>query len=140
MTRDLAQVLDDYLAAWNEPDGGARERLLSAYVTDGVVMAPGYAPEAPLVRGRAALAAEIGAMIARRPAGRGFQLGRIGEVSAHHGWARFSWRVVDPDGVMLIVGGMEIAGLDVVRVADDGRLDEIIVFVGDAWGSAKPLT
>ena len=132
MTRDLAQVLDDYLAAWNEPDGGARERLLWACVTDGVVMAPGYAPEAPLVRGREALAAEIGTMIARRPAGRGFLLKRVGEVSAHHGWVRFRWRVVDADAGVLTVGGMEIAGLDVVRVADDGRLDVIVVFVGDA--------
>jgi hypothetical protein len=71
-------------------------------------------------------------MIARRPAGQGFRLTRTGEVGAHHGWAQFRWRVVDPDAAVLTVGGTEIAGLDVVRVADDGRLDQIIVFVGDA--------
>ena len=37
----------------------------------------------------------IGTMIARRPVGRGFHLTRMGEVGAHHGWARFAWRVVD---------------------------------------------
>jgi hypothetical protein len=132
MTPDLARALHDYVEAWNEPDAGARDRLLSVCVTDGVVMVPGYAAQAPPIRGREALAAEIGAMIARRPVGRGFRLTRTGEVGAHHGWARFGWRVVDADGVALIVGGTEIAGLDVVRVADDGRLDEIIVFVGDA--------
>jgi hypothetical protein len=139
MTRGLAQVLDDYVAAWNEPDADARERLLAACVTDAVVMAPGYAPEAPVISGREALSAEIGTMIARRPAGRGFRLARIGELSAHHGWARFGWRVVDADGAVLTVGGAQIAGLDVVRAADDGRLDQMIVFFGDAQNSAESL-
>ena len=80
MTRDLAQVLGEYVAAWNEPDADARERLLDGCVADGVVMAPGYAPEAPLIRGREALSDEIGTMIARRPVGRGFHLTRTGEV------------------------------------------------------------
>ncbi len=55
MKPDLASVLGDYVAAWNEPDAAARERLLSLCVTD-----------------------------------------------------------------------------DVARVADDGRLEEIVVFIGDA--------
>lgn len=132
MMPGLSQVLVDYVAAWNEPGAEARERLLAACVTDSVVMAPGYAPQAPPVRGRRALSDEIGTMIARRPVGRGFHLTRTGEVGAHHGWARFAWRVVDRNGVVLTVGGMEIAGLDVVRIAVDGRLDQIVVFVGDA--------
>ena len=132
MTRDLAQVLGEYVAAWNEPDADARERLLAVCVADGVVMAPGYAPEAPLIRGREALSDEIGTMIARRPVGRGFHLTRTGEVDAHHGWARFAWRVVDRNGGVLKIGGMEISGVDVVHLADDGRLEQIVVFAGDA--------
>ena len=130
MTRDLAQVLGEYVAAWNEPDADTRERLLAVCVTDAVVMAPGYAPEAPLIRGREALSDEIGTTIARRPVGRGFHLTRTGEVEAHHSWARFAWRVVDRNGDALTIGGMEVCGVDVVHVADDGRLEQIVVFVG----------
>src|SRR5579875_2376944 len=130
MTYGLAQALRDYQAAWNELDTGAPARLLAACVTDGVVMPPGYEREAPLIRGRDALAAEIGRMIARRPPGRGFRLTLTSKVEEHHGWARFRWHVADPNGAVLTVGGMELAGLDVVRLAEHGRLEQIIVFVG----------
>ena len=130
MIDELGSVLRDYEAAWNEPDPAGRAALLSACVTDDVVMAPGYKADAPLLRGRGALSSEIGTMIAGRPAGGDFRLTIDDRVESHHGWARFAWRVVDPAGIVLRIGEMEITGLDVVQFATDGRLATIIVFVG----------
>ncbi len=130
MSDVLTQVLDDYEAAWNEPDAAARARLLAACAIQEIVMAPGYKPDTPLIRGREALSGEIGAMIAGRPADRGFRLTLADRIESHHGWARFAWRVVDPGGTVLRIGDTEIAGLDVVQFAQDGRLATILVFVG----------
>lgn len=130
MTIRLPELLREYVAAWNEPDERERDRLLGGCVSDGVAMAPGYKPDAPAVRGRAALSAEIGEMIRGRPPGRDFRLELSGEPDAHHDWVRFAWRVVDPTGEALVLGELEVAGIDVVHVGADGRLDTIIVFLG----------
>jgi SnoaL-like domain len=130
VSRDLADVVRDYVAAWNEPEDAARERLLRQSVADDVVMAPGYKPDAAALRGRDELSAEIGAMIAGRPAGGEYRLTPDDAPHAHHGWARFRWRVADPSGAVLTVDGMAVAGLDVVHAGEDGRLDTILVFLG----------
>jgi hypothetical protein len=128
--RGLDEVLRDYTAAWNEPDDAARARLLDGCVTDEVTMAPGYKPDAPPVRGRDALSAEIGGMIAGRPSEGDYRLTLLGGADRHHGWARFRWHVADPAGASLKIGEVEVAGLDVVHVGQDGLLDTIVVFLG----------
>jgi len=130
VSSQLDAILRDYVAAWNEPDDVARVRRLEACVVDDVRMVPGYKPDAPPVRGRDELSAEIGVMVASRPAGGKYRLALVGEPDAHHGWARFRWRVADPAGAPLTIGGMAVTGLDVVQVADDGRLETIVVFLG----------
>lgn len=128
--RGLDEVLRDYVAAWNEPDDAERARLLRGCVADDVTMAPGYKPDAPPIRGRDALSAEIGGMIAGRPSRGDYRLTLIGDADRHHGWARFRWHVADPAGSTLRLGDTEVAGLDVVHVSEDGRLDTIVVFLG----------
>ena len=41
---------------------------------------------------------------------------RTTKVDAHHGFARYGWELVGPDG------SVAVAGLDVIRLADDGKL------------------
>jgi hypothetical protein len=127
--RGLDDVLRDYVRAWNEPDDAERARLLRGCVTDDVKMAPGYKPEAAPIRGRDSLSAEIGAMIVGRPSEGDYRLTLIGGADRHHGWARFRWHVADRAGTTLRLGDFEVAGLDIVHVGDDGRLDTIVVFL-----------
>jgi hypothetical protein len=113
--RDITTVVNDYIAAWNEPDAERRRALAAAvWSEDGSYLDPlmeGSGPDA--------IAAMIGAAQAQFP-GHRFELAFGPDV--HHDRARFAWRLVGPDGPVA-------AGVDFAVVADDGRLRAVTGFL-----------
>lgn len=129
MAADAVTILGSYFAAWNEPDARARATLLAAVVPEDVRVLPGYLPQLAPVIGLRAFSEHMGAVIASRPS-RDVRLVQEGPVDGHHGWLRFAWRVLLAGGETFAPQGAEIAGIDVVRLTDDGRFAEIVIFMG----------
>lgn len=115
--KGLEQLIDDYCAAWSEPDLARRAQLLAR------VWAPGASytdPRAQLV-GADQLSAHITKILAQRP---GARVVRTSAIDLHHGAARFAWRVVQADGSMLP------EGIDFAEISADGKLQRIVGFFG----------
>jgi hypothetical protein len=117
---DLNELVDRYLAAWNEPDADARRRAVAALWTeDGT-----YTDPLAAVRGHQAIEAMIAGAREMFP-GHAFRL--MDGVDGHHGIARFRWELA-PEG-----GGEPVAvGFDVVVTAEDGRLRGVYGFLDKA--------
>ena len=49
---------------------------------------------------------------------------RTSAIDAHHGFARYEWEMLAPDGRAVLTG------LDVAEVADDGTLRRVVGFFG----------
>ncbi len=73
-------------------------------------------------QGYAALSDRVAAVHARFP---GQRFSRLSDVDAHHDDARFAWQLAAPDGAVTV------AGLDVAKLAGDGRLRSITGFFGE---------
>src|SRR3954453_6300720 len=113
--KDITTVVDDYIAAWNEPDAERRLALAAAVWTeDGTYLDP-------LMEGAGqdGIAEMIGAAQTQFP-GHRFEL--VFGPDAHHGHARFAWRLVGSDGPVA-------AGVDFAVVAEDGRLRAVTGFL-----------
>ena len=113
----LVQLIDTYCAAWNELDSARRQRVLDS------IWAPGATYTDPTVHASGAneLLAHITSVIARRP---GAKVVRTSAVDAHHGLARFAWRVVQADGSMLP------EGIDFAEISAEGKIQRIMGFFG----------
>ena len=109
----LQQLIDGYLAAWNETDPQARRALLNqVWDANGVYTDPNvHAP------GIDALDAFIGGFQASTP-GAAFSLSA--PVDHHHEHVRFYW--------VLSVGGQQIPGMDYGELSPDGKLIRIVGF------------
>jgi hypothetical protein len=120
---NIETTIDHYLASWNEPDAGARtEQSRAVWADDGRLVDPlidAVGPEA--------IAAAIGELQGQMP---GHSLTRTTVVDAHHAHARFGWAVTGPDGTVAV------AGIDVVTVAADGRIQTAIGFFGETTAAA----
>ncbi len=116
MTTD--DVVQKYMAAWNEPDAAKRATLLEAAWSDGGV----YVDPVARSEGRAGLAEVIAGFHAQRP---GSSIVLASGIDQHHDQVRFRWDFLDADGKTLI------SGIDVGDIADDGRLAKIAGFWGD---------
>lgn len=114
---DLGAVVDAHLAGYCEPDPGRRRDLLAAVWTgDGELLDP------PIDgRGVEAIAGLVDIVLAHYP---GHRFERTTVVDAHHGHARYGWRLVGPDGTVAV------EGLDVARVDEGGRLASVVGFFG----------
>ena len=113
----LTEILDIYNAAWNETDAETRRaHLEEAFVDDGVYCDPMVHAVGP-----AAISDYIGQAFVGFGA---FSIERTSGLDEHHGYVRFTWHMVSPSGEALV------DGFDVVRLADDGRLREVIGFFG----------
>lgn len=115
---DLATTIDTHLTAYCEPDPATRRALVDqVWAADGELLDP------PLEgRGHEAIAGLADAVLGHYP---GHRFTRTTEVDAHHGYARYGWELVGPDGVVAITG------VDVARVTDDGRLAQVVGFFGN---------
>lgn len=109
------ELINKYLAAWNETDEAARAKLLDeVWAENGT-----YTDPLSDVVGRDQLAAVIGA-VQGQFAGLVFSL--AGEIDAHHDVARFTWNL-GPEGAEPIVVGFDVA------VIEDGRIKHILGFL-----------
>lgn len=111
---DVAQLVDNYIAIWNETDAAARQALIArTWTEDGIYVDPILQSE-----GHAGIDAMTAGAQAQYP---GLKFLRTGEVDAHHDVLRFSW-VVGPAGEPPIGGGIDVASVV------DGRLRSIVGF------------
>ena len=113
---DMNELVQSYIAAWNETDATARRAALAeVFAEDGTYTDPLVA-----VRGRDGLDAAIAA-VQGQFGGLVFALG--GAVDAHHDTARFTWHL-GPEG-----GEPVVVGFDGVVVGDDGRIGQVLGFL-----------
>jgi hypothetical protein len=117
---DLNELVGRYLAAWNEPDAGARRQAVAELWTeDGTYTDPLVA-----VAGHQAIEAVIGGAREMFP-GHVFRV--LDGVDGHHDIARFRWGLVPASG-----GESLAVGFDVAVIADDGRLRGVYGFLDKA--------
>ena len=99
----------------NEHDEGARRAALErCWAPEGM-----YCDPTAIVHGRDALVAHIACFYERMP---GHASVTTSDVSEHHGWLHFAWRVVTPEGATAL------DGFDVGERDEDGRLRRIVGF------------
>jgi hypothetical protein len=120
---ELQETIDTYGAAWGEPDPDRRRQLLEqAWAEDGT-----YTDPMSAVTGRDELAEHIAGFQAQMA---GHRIENASQADEHHGWFRFAWRMLGPDGAV----AME--GFDVGERAEDGRIRRIVGFFGPFAGQA----
>ncbi|GHD02972.1 nuclear transport factor 2 family protein [Novosphingobium pokkalii] len=113
---DPETLARDYLALWNDPDAVSRNRRLS----DGWAENARYADPMMAGQGHAGIAAMIADARAQFP-GHAFTL--RGTPDAHGSFVRFSWTLAPEHGAPIV------GGTDIVRLAADGRIAEVIGFL-----------
>lgn len=114
---DLTSVVDAWLTAYAEPDVAARQALIAqTWTADGKLVDPPFEGT-----GHAELSG-LADVVLTHYAEHTFR--RTTKVDAHHGFARYGWELVSPDGAVAV------AGLDVIRLADDGKLAGAVGFFG----------
>jgi SnoaL-like protein len=100
----MQEIIDRYIAAWNETDADKRRELVGAlWAADG-----SYTDPLADVRGPDAIAGLIGTAQQQFP-GLVFTLG--GPVDANHNQARFTWHL-GPYGAEPVVIGFDVVVLD----------------------------
>ena len=110
---DVEQIVDRYLAAWNETESAARRELIArTWIEDGTYLDPLLSGT-----GHDGINAMMGAA---QPQFAGLRFRRTSEVDAHHDVVRFSW-VLGPED------GLALAGVDFGVVAE-GRFRSITGF------------
>ncbi len=112
----MSDLLDRYLACWNETDAATRRALLAAHWTADAT----YTDPLVDVEGLDALNSTIAAVQEQFP---GFAFTPIGPVDAHHDIARFSWGLGPVGAEPLVVG------FDVVTTDADGRISSVLGFL-----------
>lgn len=114
---DPTSVVDAWLTAYAEPDVAVRRALIAqTWTTDGKLVDPPFEGT-----GHDELSG-LADVVLTHYAGHTFR--RTTKVDAHHGFARYGWELVGPDG------SVAVAGLDVIRLADDGKLAGAVGFFG----------
>ncbi|KAB8193261.1 nuclear transport factor 2 family protein [Nonomuraea phyllanthi] len=112
----MMNLLDRYLAAWNETDPEARAKAVAELWTeDGT-----YTDPLADVSGHAAIAAVIEGARGMFP-GMVFTPGEL--YDAHHHIARFTWHLGQEGAEPVVVG------FDVVELAEDGRIRSVLGFL-----------
>ena len=100
----MQEIIDRYIAAWNETDGDARRALVgSLWAADG-----SYTDPLADVRGPDAIAGLIGLAQQQFP---GFVFTLGGPVDANHNQSRFTWHL-GPSGAEPVVVGFDVAVLN----------------------------
>ncbi|MEV7119006.1 nuclear transport factor 2 family protein [Kitasatospora griseola] len=114
---DLQNIVERYLAVWNETDPTARRKLVEdVWAADGT-----YTDPLTAVRGRDEFDAALAAVQAQFP-GFAFRLGS--PVDTHHNVARFTWELA-PEGAEEAL----VVGFDVLTATEDGRVASVVGFL-----------
>src|SRR3546814_9558685 len=111
-----SDLIDRYIAAWNETDPGRRRDLVARVWTDDATYVD------PLMRGdgAAGIDAIIAGVQAQFP---GWRFARNGRVDAYAERVRFSWEL-GPEGAHA-----PVAGTDIAVLSADGRLLAMTGFI-----------
>ena len=113
---DVQQIIDHYIAAWNEPDPARRRALIARAWTE----AGSYLD--PIMRGEGhdGIDAMIQGVQARFP---GHAFRRTSEIDQHNDRVRFAWEL-GPEGGPALAGGVDFGVLSGDRLqAITGFLD-----------------
>lgn len=117
-----------YFEAWNATEEGALGKGVAAAFDEEAT----YTDPLVEVVGHEGLAAAIAGVHAQFP---GFVFRPSGEVDGHHDIARFGWELVSGDGGTSHSrsgdggGSAPVAGFDVVRLGEDGRIRSVLGFL-----------
>jgi len=113
---DITNVIDDYIAAWNEPADDRRRALVARTFSEDADYLD------PLVQGAGTdgIAAMIGA-VQQQYADHRFEL--VAAPDAHHDRVRFAWELRSPAGAHVATG------IDFATLAGDGRLRSVTGFL-----------
>lgn len=115
---DPTERVDLHLAAYAEPDPTTRADLVArAWADGGQLIDPPFDGT-----GRDEVAAMADAVLAHYPA---HTFRRTTAVDEHHGFARYGWELVGPDGTVAV------NGTDVAQFGEDGALVRVVGFFGD---------
>ena len=101
---DHTEVIDSYIAMWNEADPARRRRLIAQVWSDGAR----YVDPALEGEGHAGIDSMVQAVQQRFP---GHRFRRTSAVDAHHGHLRFTWELAPEQGAP-VVKGTEFGMLD----------------------------
>jgi hypothetical protein len=113
--RDAKDVVDRYIATWNETDPARRRELISrTWIEEGQYLDPLMAGE-----GQDGIDAMIHAVQTQFP---GHRFRRTSNIDTHHDRVRFSWEL-GPEGAAPLAGGLDVG------VIADGRLRSITGFL-----------
>jgi len=110
-------TIDSWLDGYAEPDAARRKELI------GRVWAPDGRLVDPPIEGTGHDGiGDVAAALQSQFPGHTFQ--RTSGIDAHHGFARYEWTMLAPDGTTVLTG------LDIAEVADDGTLQRVVGFFG----------
>ncbi|MCG7518342.1 hypothetical protein [Ruegeria sp. Ofav3-42] len=111
------QTVNDYGAAWHEPDTGKRLEILSGcFAEDGI-----YVDPSAMVKGRSNLCGHIAEVVHST----GGKLELTSKANGHNDVIHFTWRLVGADGSVLI------AGHDFAHLDAEGKISYLAGFFGD---------
>lgn len=112
-----AAAVARYFEAWNAREEGALGKAVAAAFGADVT----YTDPLADVAGHDGLVAAIAGAHAQFP---GYVFRQVGEVDGHHDIARFGWELVSGAD-----GSAPVAGFDVVRLREDGRIRSVLGFL-----------
>ena len=116
-TTQIRDVVDRYIAVWNEPDANTRRRAVAElWIENGT-----YTDPLASVEGHQTIEEVVAGAREQFP-GHVFKL--IGDIYAHHGIVRFGWELVPEGGDESVV-----VGFDVAVVTEDRRLRNVYGFL-----------
>lgn len=116
---EITEVVDTYLAAWNETDAAKRRQLLEASLGADLW----YRDPMLEADGRDAFDAVLAAVQDQMP---GHVIRRTSVIDHHHDVVRFNWALGVPGETPAF------AGVDMCKHDADGKLTHIVGFAGEA--------
>jgi SnoaL-like protein len=117
---DYTELVDRYIAVWNEPDADARGRAIAELLTEDATFTDPFTE----VSGHDGVAAVIAGAREMFP---GHEIRALPGIDGHHNLVRFGWEMVPVGG-----GEPPVIGFDVAVVAEGGRLRAIHGFIDKA--------
>ncbi len=115
--KHISSLIDNYLAAYCEPDRERRSRLVRrVFAEDARLIDP------PLTaQGHAQIEAQTETLLTQFPEHR---FRRSSGIDTHNGHARYSWQLVDAEGQV------RLEGQDVAQIDNRGLLNQVVGFFG----------
>ena len=118
--QNLSEIVERYVAVWNEPDAGRRRRAIAELWTeDGVHLTP--SGEA---RGHAAIEARIAGAHERLVRTGGNVFKPVDNIDGHHNTVKFNWLMLPAAG-----GDVSAVGFDFFVLGEDGRIQRDYQFI-----------